>query len=136
MAREGTRQAIKGVIKWDISNDDQIPADLPQADCILSLFLLDVISKDKDAFQNNLKKLTSQLKPEGHLILFTALNMTFYKVDGEKFFILPLDEQFVKQAVINAGLVIEKVNVLPSKNNCDLIDFDAILHIRACMKTF
>ncbi|XP_063291735.1 nicotinamide N-methyltransferase-like [Pelobates fuscus] len=130
-----TRQAIKGVIKWDISNDDQVPFDLPQVDCILSLFLLDVISKDKDAFQNNLKKLTSRLKPGGHLILFTALNMTFYKVDGEKFFILTLDEQFVKQSVINAGLVIEKVNVLPSKKNCDLIDFDAILHIRACMKT-
>ncbi|XP_063291734.1 nicotinamide N-methyltransferase-like [Pelobates fuscus] len=130
-----TRQAIKGVVKWDISNDDQVPVDLPQADCVLSLYLLEVTSKDRDTYQRNLKKLTSHLKPGGHLILFTVLNMTFYKVDEEKFFILPVDKEFVKQAVINAGLVLEKVNVLPSKKNCDLVDYDAIMHIRACMKT-
>ncbi|XP_063291736.1 nicotinamide N-methyltransferase-like [Pelobates fuscus] len=127
------RQAIKGVIQWDISNDDQVPVDLPQADCVLSLYLLHVISKDKEAFQSNLKKMTSRLKIGGSLLLFLATNMTFYIIDDHKFFFLTIDEDFMKQAVINAGFVIEKWNVLPSKKNCDLVDYDSIIHVR-CRK--
>ncbi|XP_063291737.1 indolethylamine N-methyltransferase-like [Pelobates fuscus] len=124
------RQAIKGVIQWDISNDDQVPVDLPQADCILSVFLLEITSKDKDTFQSNLNKLTSRLKIGGGILLFTLINMTFYMVDEHKFFVLTVDTDFIKQAVINAGFVIEKVNVLPSKKNCELVDCDAIMYVR------
>ncbi|XP_063291739.1 indolethylamine N-methyltransferase-like [Pelobates fuscus] len=127
------RQAIKGVIKWDISNDDQVPVDLPQADCIISIYVLNAISKDKDAYQSNLKKLTSRLKIGGSLLLFSPINMTFYEVDDHKFFILTFDEDFLKQAVIKAGFVIEHVNVLPSKKNCELVDYDALIHLR-CRK--
>ncbi|XP_063291738.1 indolethylamine N-methyltransferase-like [Pelobates fuscus] len=133
LKEDKTRQAIKGVIQWDISNDDQVPVALPQADCILSLYLLHVISKDKEAFQSNLKKITSRLKIGGSLLLFSVTNMTFYEVDTQKFFVLPVDLDFIKQAVINAGFVIDKVNVLPSKKNCDLVDYDSIIHVR-CRK--
>ncbi|XP_063291742.1 indolethylamine N-methyltransferase-like [Pelobates fuscus] len=133
MKEDKARQAIKGVIQWDISNDDQVPVDLPQADCILSLYLLNVISKDKDTYQRNLKKMTSRLKIGGSLLLFSPINMTFYIIDDHKFFVLPVDEDFVKQTVNNAGFVIEKVNVLPSKKSCDLVDYDSVIYLR-CRK--
>ncbi|XP_063291740.1 indolethylamine N-methyltransferase-like [Pelobates fuscus] len=133
MKEDKARKAIKGVIQWDISNNDQVPFDLPQADCILSLYLLEAISKDQDTYQRNLKKMTSKLKIGGSLLLFSPINMTFYKIDDHKFFYLPVDEDFVKQTVNNAGFVIEKVNVLPSKKSCDLLDYDSIMYLR-CRK--
>ncbi|XP_063291733.1 nicotinamide N-methyltransferase-like [Pelobates fuscus] len=135
LKEDKARQAIKGVIQWDISNDDQVPVDLPQADCILSLYLLEAISKDKDTYQRNLKKITSRLKIGGSLLLFSPINMTFYEVDDHKFFVLTVDKDFIKQAVINAGFVIEKVNVLPSKKNCDLVDYDSVIHVRCRKKS-
>ncbi|CAH2320337.1 nicotinamide N-methyltransferase-like [Pelobates cultripes] len=124
------RQAIKGVIQWDISNDDQVPVDLPQADCVLSVYLLNVISKDKEAFQRNMKKITSRLKIGGSLLLIFVINMTFYEVDDHKFFVLKVDEDFIKHSVINAGFVLENVNVLPRQKNTKLVDHDAVMYVR------
>uniref|UniRef100_A0A8C5MZ35 Uncharacterized protein n=1 Tax=Leptobrachium leishanense TaxID=445787 RepID=A0A8C5MZ35_9ANUR len=124
------RQAIAGLVKWDVFEDDHmIPADLPQADAILSLFALNVVSKTEEDFESNLENLCSRLKLGGCLMLFSVINMTFYKIDDEKFFVLKVDENFVKQAVHKAGIAIEREIVLPSKKNCDLVDYDSIMCI-------
>ncbi|CAN2391042.1 amine N-methyltransferase activity, partial [Pristimantis euphronides] len=126
------RKAIAGVIKWE--NFENTPIDtqlVPEVDCVLSLWMLAVISKTKEAFQTNLKKFTSRLKIGGHLLLFLGMNMSFYKMGEHKFFLLSVDETFVRESVTNAGFVIEQVESIPSEINTDLIDYDCLLFILA-----
>uniref|UniRef100_A0A8C5MVV8 Uncharacterized protein n=1 Tax=Leptobrachium leishanense TaxID=445787 RepID=A0A8C5MVV8_9ANUR len=124
------RQAVAGLVKWDIFEDNHmVPADLPHADAVLSVYALNAVSKTKEDFESNLEKLHSWLKVGGCLMLFSPINMTFYTIDDEKFFVLKVDENFVKQAVRKAGIAIEREIVLPSKKTCDLVDYDSVMCI-------
>uniref|UniRef100_A0A8C5MVY7 Uncharacterized protein n=1 Tax=Leptobrachium leishanense TaxID=445787 RepID=A0A8C5MVY7_9ANUR len=124
------RQAIAGMVKWDVFEDGHtVPANLPQADAILSVFALNAVSKTEEDYKSNLEKLCSRLKVGGCFMLFLGINMTFYKIDDQKFFMLKVDEDFVKQAVRKAGIAIEREIVLPSKKNCDLVDYDSLICI-------
>ncbi|XP_063775385.1 nicotinamide N-methyltransferase-like [Pseudophryne corroboree] len=109
---EKVRRAIKNVMKWDIFENSCIdPQLVPMADCVISLLILNIISKTKEDFQKNVKSFTSRLKIGGHLLLFTVLDMTYYRVGQHKHFILTVDEAFVREAVINTGFVIEKADL-------------------------
>ncbi|XP_075462659.1 nicotinamide N-methyltransferase-like [Ascaphus truei] len=110
------RRAVKQVVKWDVSKDNPLdPAVLPQVDCVLSLWCLNHISRDKEAYRSNLRKLTSLLKIGGHLLLFGGLNMTYYTIGQHRFFILPYDEKFIREALRDAGYVIENIDVHPAE---------------------
>ncbi|KAM8977725.1 nicotinamide N-methyltransferase-like [Pelodytes ibericus] len=126
------RQAVKDVIKWDLSKDDhQGPLDLPQADCVLSLYMLEAISKDKEAFQSNLNKITSRLKTGGHLILVSMMNTSFLGVGKDKLFVLSVDDSFVTEALTKAGLYMENSELILSPKSSDLFDFNPIKYVRA-----
>ncbi|XP_056398630.1 nicotinamide N-methyltransferase-like [Hyla sarda] len=49
------------------------PIDLPPADCIISVALLDAICKDQDDYRRYLRKFSKLLKPGGHLMLIGTL---------------------------------------------------------------
>ncbi|XP_075058774.1 nicotinamide N-methyltransferase-like [Mixophyes fleayi] len=129
---EQARRAVKSTVKWDILKNSCIdPLLVPQVDCVLSLWILNVISKTKEEFQRNLKNFTSRLKIGGYLVLFNAVNMTFYRVGQHKFFHLAVDENFVQESVIKAGLVIEKMDLMTGLVKCDLADNDYVCFILA-----
>ncbi|XP_075462668.1 indolethylamine N-methyltransferase-like [Ascaphus truei] len=124
------RRAVKQVVKWDVSKDNPLdPVVLPQVDCVLSLWVLHVISKDRDAYRRNLRKLTSLLNIGGHMLLFGAFNMTYYKIGEHKFFILSYDEIFLREALRDAGYVIENMDVLPSRKGCDMLDYEHLVYV-------
>ncbi|XP_069829599.1 indolethylamine N-methyltransferase-like [Dendropsophus ebraccatus] len=126
------RRKIKEVIKWeDYEKSCMSPQLVPEVDCVLSLWVLIPISKTKKDFQRNLKEFTSRLKIGGHLILFVGLNMTFYKMGKHKYCFLSVDEDFVRESVIKAGLVIEKVDSLPRKVDTDIVDYKHLLFVLA-----
>ncbi|MEE6513191.1 hypothetical protein FKM82_020727 [Ascaphus truei] len=127
------RRVIKQVVKWDVTKDNPLdPVALPQVDCVLSLWALNVISRDKEAYRSNLRKCASLLNIGGHLLLFAVLNMTYYVVNEHKFFMLSCDEKFLREALRDAGFVIENMDVLPSRKDCDLVDFDHLAYVIAC----
>ncbi|CAJ0967704.1 unnamed protein product [Ranitomeya imitator] len=83
------------------------PIVLPPADCIISAWLLDVISKDQDDNIRYLKKVAGLLKLGGHMILLGDLNTTYYTIGKRKFHILNYDdEEFVRKALVEAGFVL------------------------------
>ncbi|XP_075459236.1 nicotinamide N-methyltransferase-like [Ascaphus truei] len=126
------RRAVKQVVKWDVSKDNPLdPVILPQVDCVLSLWCLNTISRDKDAYRSNLRKCASLLNIGGHLLLFVGLNMTYYKLGEHKFFILPYDKKFLREALRDAGYVIENMNLLPSKKGCDMLDYEHLAYVIA-----
>ncbi|XP_066446624.1 indolethylamine N-methyltransferase-like [Eleutherodactylus coqui] len=129
---EQLRKTIAGVIKWDnFENIFVNPQLLPEVDCVLCLWQLTVVSKTKEEFQRNLKKFTCCLKPGGQLILFSAVNMTYYVVGKHKFFILSVDRDFIRQTVIKTGFAIEKEHYVSRNINTDLIDYEGMLCIMA-----
>ncbi|XP_063785315.1 nicotinamide N-methyltransferase-like [Pseudophryne corroboree] len=129
---EKVRRAVKSVVKWDIFGSGCAdPLLVPRADCVLSLWIINIISKTREEYQRNLASATSWLKVGGYLLLFTGLNMTFYTLGQHKYFILPLDEAFVRESVTKAGCVIEKVELLRNKVSTDKVDYDHLLFILA-----
>ncbi|XP_075462670.1 indolethylamine N-methyltransferase-like [Ascaphus truei] len=126
------RRAVKQVVKWDVSKDNPLdPVVLPQVDCVLSLWVLHIISRDKEAYRSNLRKFSSLLKIGGHLLLFGVFNGKYYKIDEHKFFILPYDEMFLREALRDAGYVIENMDVLPSKKGCNMVDYENLVYVIA-----
>ncbi|XP_066460919.1 nicotinamide N-methyltransferase-like isoform X2 [Eleutherodactylus coqui] len=129
---EQVKKAIKRVIKWEnFENSAVKPQLLPTVDCVLSLWQLDGVSKTKEEYQSNMKKFTCSLRPGGQLILFSAVNMSHYMVGKHKFFILPLERDFIRESVTNAGFDIEKEDYLSRKVITDIVDYDGLLCILA-----
>ncbi|XP_066460906.1 nicotinamide N-methyltransferase-like [Eleutherodactylus coqui] len=129
---EQLRKTIKGIIKWDNFENSSLNHQLfPKVDCVLCLWILNVVSKTKEEFQRNLKKFACCLKPGGHLILFSGVNVTYYMLGKHKFFILSVDRDFIRESVTNAGFVIEKEDYLSTKVTTDIVDYKGMAIILA-----
>ncbi|XP_069804187.1 nicotinamide N-methyltransferase-like [Dendropsophus ebraccatus] len=121
---EQVRRAIKRVDLYnpfDSACTDSVV--LPQLDCVIMVFLLQVICKTKEDFRKNLKTFTSWLKIGGHLVSLFAINMTFYRVGEQKFSSLTMDEKFMREELANAGFEIVKEEILPTSIETDLVDY-------------
>ncbi|MEE6514811.1 hypothetical protein FKM82_023182, partial [Ascaphus truei] len=126
------RRVVKPVVKWDVTKDNPLdPVVLPQVDCVLSAWVLNVVSRDKDAYRSNLKKIASLLSIGGHLLLFGAFNMTYYKIGEHRFFSLSYDETFLREALRDAGYVIENMDELPSRKGTDKVDYEHLVYVIA-----
>ncbi|MEE6522485.1 hypothetical protein FKM82_021046 [Ascaphus truei] len=127
------RRAVKRVVKCDLSKDNPLePVVLPQMDCLLSIAVLQVVSKNHQAYRSNLKKLASMLKTGGHMLLMGSYNQSCYMVGEHKFFSLSYDEEFIREAVCDAGFIIENLEALPTKKTSNLTDYDHITFMIAC----
>ncbi|XP_018430132.1 PREDICTED: indolethylamine N-methyltransferase-like [Nanorana parkeri] len=127
------KDTVKHVLKGYVDRENIIdPLELPPADCLLVINVLDVISRDKDDFIRNLKKITKLLKPGGQLLLYGVLNATYYTVGEHTFHILNYDENFIRKAVEGEGYVIKHCHVRPRTSESDLTDFKTIIFISAC----
>ncbi|KAG8546391.1 hypothetical protein GDO81_019008 [Engystomops pustulosus] len=126
------RSALQHVIKCDLEKENITePIDLPPADCIISAWLLDVTSKDKNDYIRYLRKFSKLLKPGGHLILIGDIEASYFIVGKHKFHILKYDEDFVRNALAGEGFTVDYCEVKNRRSKSELIDHKAVLFIAA-----
>ncbi|XP_018430249.1 PREDICTED: nicotinamide N-methyltransferase-like, partial [Nanorana parkeri] len=127
------KSSIKQILKCDFEQENiTSPVALPLADCIVSAWILEVISKNEDEYMRNLEKMIKLLGPGGKLILLGSLDATYYVVGGERFHCLKYDEDFVKNALGKLGLVIDYCALQSRSNVSDLTDYLAFIFLVAC----
>ena len=73
-------------------------------DIIATCECLDVACQTRDAYKEAVRRLVRLLKPGGLLVLIAAINCSYYMVGNERFIGLPLDEQLIKEALQEAGI--------------------------------
>ncbi|XP_073457470.1 indolethylamine N-methyltransferase-like [Aquarana catesbeiana] len=124
------RSSIRQILKCDFEQENTIsPMLLPLADCIISAWILEVISKNEDEYMKNLEKIIKLLKPGGQLLLIASLDATYWFAGAERFHCFKINEEFVKNAFGKLGLVIDYYAVQRRRNVSDIIDYKAMLFI-------
>jgi nicotinamide N-methyltransferase/methyltransferase len=84
-------------------------------DIIVSCECLDVACQTKDAYKNAVRRLVRLLKPGGLLVLLAAIDCSYYMVGNERFTGLPLNEQLIREALQEAGINLDQVNIEAEK---------------------
>ncbi|XP_075184888.1 indolethylamine N-methyltransferase-like [Anomaloglossus baeobatrachus] len=126
------RSALQHVVKCDLEKENIMdPIVLPPADCVITAWFLDVISKDQDDYMRYLRKFSRLLKPGGHIILLGCLGTTYYTVGEHKFHALNYDEDFVRKALAGEGFIIDHCVVKKRTDMTDHIDYKAVIFIAA-----
>ncbi|KAM4015584.1 nicotinamide N-methyltransferase-like [Anomaloglossus baeobatrachus] len=131
--KEGkVRSALHHVLKCDFEKENIIdPIVLPPADCIISAWFLDVISKDQDDYRRYLRKFSRLLKPGGHIILIGCLDITYFTVGKHTFHALNYDEDFARKALVGEGFIVDLCKVKKRADVNDHIDYKAVIFIAA-----
>ncbi|XP_075696788.1 nicotinamide N-methyltransferase-like [Rhinoderma darwinii] len=126
------RSALQHVVKYDLEKENMTdPLVLPPADCVISTWLLEIISKDQDDYIRHLRKFSRLLKPGGHIVIIGVLGSTYFTVGKDKFHVFPYDEDFVRKALVGEGFIIDYCNVQERTALSDLIDHKAVIMIAA-----
>ncbi|XP_068130613.1 nicotinamide N-methyltransferase-like [Hyperolius riggenbachi] len=126
------RSAIKQIVKCHSDREYLThPLQLPQADCVSSCWILEVISTDEARYQSNLKKIGDCVKPGGYLLLVGAVNGTFFTVGNQRMHLFNHNEDFVKDALAKEGFTVIKCEVLQRKAESDLSDYKGMSFIAA-----
>ncbi|XP_073513291.1 nicotinamide N-methyltransferase-like isoform X2 [Phyllobates terribilis] len=129
---EKMRLALQHVAKVDLGKENMMdPIVLPPADCIISAWLLDSISKDQNDYMGYLRKFSGLLKPGGHIILIGVLDATYYTISKEKFHLFRYDEDFVRKALVGEGFIIDYWKVKKKTAESDLMDYKSTIFILA-----
>ncbi|KAM5164207.1 indolethylamine N-methyltransferase-like [Mantella aurantiaca] len=77
------KSSIKQILKCDFEQKNiTSPVELPLADCVISVWMLEAISKNEDEYMRNLENILQLLKPGGHLLLFSGTHATYFIVGG------------------------------------------------------
>ncbi|XP_075696839.1 nicotinamide N-methyltransferase-like [Rhinoderma darwinii] len=131
--KEGkVRSAIQHVVKCDLDKKNMTdPLVLPPADCVISAWLLEDASKDQDDYIRYLRKFSGLLNPGGHLLLIGCLDATYFTVGKDKFHIFKYNEDFVRNALVGEGFIIDYCKVKVRTAVSDLTDYKAFIFIAA-----
>ncbi|KAG8574688.1 hypothetical protein GDO81_009274 [Engystomops pustulosus] len=125
MEKEDTlRRKIKYIMKFDLSKED--PSVFSKANCVTSFYLLSHISKDREAYSKNIRKLASMLDIGGLLFLGGSFNVKYFSIGEHTFHSLPIDEEFIRKALEDAGFSIEHIEKLDSKVVSKTVKYDQI----------
>jgi nicotinamide N-methyltransferase/methyltransferase len=84
-------------------------------DIIVSCECLDVACQTRDAYKEAVRRLVCLLKPGGLLVLLAAIDCSYYMVGNERFTGLPLNEQLIREALEEAGIKPDQVNIESEK---------------------
>ncbi|XP_077105827.1 indolethylamine N-methyltransferase-like [Ranitomeya variabilis] len=126
------RTALQHVVKCNLEKEDMMdPIVLPPADCVISGWLLDVISKDQNDYMRYLRKFSSLLKPGGHIILMGCLEMSYFTVGKHKFHGINYDEDFARKALVGEGFIIDRCKIKKITDVSDHTDCKALIFIAA-----
>ncbi|KAG9463021.1 hypothetical protein GDO78_022590 [Eleutherodactylus coqui] len=122
---ENLRGKIDQILKWDPSRGD--PADLlllPKADIAINYVILELISKDHDDYRRNLRKICNIIKPGGYLILYAAINCSYFKIGEDKYHFLSCDERFYRNVISGEGFEIEHIEKIDRVMCTDAVDHE------------
>ncbi len=102
------RDKLKEVIHCDATNFESFfdaQYNSRQYDIVQSSRCFESVLDSPEAFQQGIVKLASYMKPEGYLILLTALNSEWYSCSGldYKLYALKVDEKDIQTGVEMAG---------------------------------
>ncbi|XP_040182852.1 nicotinamide N-methyltransferase-like [Rana temporaria] len=126
------KSSMKQVLKCNFEQENiTSPVELPLADCVVSCFLLDAISKNEEEYMKNMEKIVKLLKPGGHLLLLSVINKTYMTVGGERFNFLKHDESLVRNSLDKLGLAIDYFSWQKRRNVSDLTNYKAVMFIAA-----
>ncbi|XP_063798059.1 indolethylamine N-methyltransferase-like [Pseudophryne corroboree] len=126
------KTAITKIMKCDTDKENLTdPEVLPPADCVISAWMLDTISKDQDDYINNFRKIVKLLKLEGHLVLFGLLNTTYVLVGPDNVHMCKYDENFARKVLTDEGFIIDHCAVQKRTSVSDLSDYEAVIFITA-----
>ncbi|XP_063813286.1 nicotinamide N-methyltransferase-like [Pseudophryne corroboree] len=126
------RRKLKRIVKCDFSKDNPTdPLVLPKVDCVMSLWVLDIISKDHDTYCTNLKKISSLIKLGGYLLLCGDINASYVTIGEHKYHFLTYDDKFLRKALSDEGYSIEHYEELERKTTSDLVDHDKVVFVIA-----
>ncbi|OCT72549.1 indolethylamine N-methyltransferase [Xenopus laevis] len=132
--REKLKKTVTKIIKCDLNKRNPVePLVLPRVDCVMAIGSLECAS-DLDSFCNALKNISSLLKVGGHLIIAELLNCTYYLVGGTRFSCVTLTEEFMRNAITDAGFAIIDLEVQarkPDKEQYKMFDHDSSIFILA-----
>lgn len=107
---ERVRRAVTRVLKCDVLKEQPLePAVLPPADGLISSLCLEAACPTPQACRDALRHLRTLLRPGGHLVLSGSFESTFFMVGDKRFPTLPLNEKFLREALQEAGFIIEKL---------------------------
>ncbi|XP_068099302.1 indolethylamine N-methyltransferase-like isoform X2 [Hyperolius riggenbachi] len=127
------RSAISHVVKFDTESESLTDLiGVPQADCVITMWLLDVVCKDQEDYMRILRKIMTLLKPGGHLIILGVKNSSYYTVGEHKYHVFTYDEHFVRNALVAEGMTVLQCEVTPRKCESHLTDYGGVLFITAC----
>ena len=88
------RRTVTRLLTCDVNQPRPLgSAQVPAADCVLSLLALECACQDVDAYRAAIRNLVGLLKPGGHLVTSVALRCHEYMVGSRKFFGLSLERR-------------------------------------------
>ncbi|XP_075047497.1 nicotinamide N-methyltransferase-like [Mixophyes fleayi] len=126
------KMAIKQIVKCNIEKKNlTYSVVLPQADCVISAGILDVISKDQDDYIRYLRDIAKLIKPGGHLILLGLLNAAYFTAGQDRFHVLKCNENDLRKVVTEEGFIIDHCDVVKRKAVSDLTDYEAVIVLSA-----
>ncbi|XP_037373135.1 indolethylamine N-methyltransferase-like [Talpa occidentalis] len=108
------RKKVTRVLKCDVTKLHPLePAQVPAADCVLTLLALESACPTVDSYRAAIRGLAGLLKPGGHLVTMVALRCQSYMVGPKKFFALYLEKETVEKAVQDAGCQVLRCTYSP-----------------------
>uniref|UniRef100_A0A8C5Q2T4 Uncharacterized protein n=1 Tax=Leptobrachium leishanense TaxID=445787 RepID=A0A8C5Q2T4_9ANUR len=129
---ESLRKKNPKVLKWNTEKGNPTkPFELKEADCFLSLFVLDFISKTPEDFHSNILKIASMLGVGKRFFLCGLLNCTRFTVGDELYHVLPYDDHMVREALLKAGIFVISMEMKESKVKSDAVKYDYIYFVDA-----
>ncbi|XP_068099289.1 indolethylamine N-methyltransferase-like [Hyperolius riggenbachi] len=126
------KSTIKQVVPFDTEAEPQKDlSGVPQADCVITALLCDLICKNEDDYVRIMRKILEQLKPGGYLILFGVVDASYYTLGEKKFHLFTYDEKLVKNTLAAEGMSVLQSEVFPRKSKSNLIDYKSVLFLMA-----
>ncbi|XP_066428768.1 nicotinamide N-methyltransferase-like [Eleutherodactylus coqui] len=109
---EKLREKVKCILHCDFTKENITdPHVLPKVDCVLSVWGLGPVSKDQASYTDNTKKMASQVKVGGKMVMIGALNASQFTIGGRKYHTVMRDEKTVRMALTAAGCSIKSFQV-------------------------
>ncbi|KAM8927193.1 nicotinamide N-methyltransferase-like [Pelodytes ibericus] len=102
------RSTVKCILKCDpLKESFADPGTVQKADCLISMWMLELLSKDKDEYRRNLKKLSALIRLGGKLILISSINGTYLRVGEQSFSMLSVNEPSLRKMLASQGFSVE-----------------------------
>uniref|UniRef100_A0A8C5R8P8 Uncharacterized protein n=1 Tax=Leptobrachium leishanense TaxID=445787 RepID=A0A8C5R8P8_9ANUR len=129
---ESLRQKNPQIVKWDTEKGDPTkPFQLKEADCVVCMFILDLISKTPEDFHSNILKIASMLGVGKRFFLCGLLNCTHITINGLSLRVLPYDDHMVRRALLKAGIFVLNFDMKRSNVKSNIVKYDYVYFIDA-----